>query len=234
MAYSFQAPGNADVIDMGTGVTLATTFSVFVRWKWTRSTTDYRYLLLLTSGAGQYNFWMDAPDSLTNGVGFGFGEGGDFTGYVTWDAGIAADVIHAACCTYDGANLRIYADGDSTAKATLAETGTPDQGGTQHFRIGNDLVDSFCLDGTCYEVAWWPGTVLNGTDAAAITAATPDATGVALPSNYYPLIADPYDMFGDDNGVNSGAGLVAHAGRSLWPLASTYQPLYQRAPVLAY
>jgi len=117
----------------------------------------------------QYQFFFDLESTGTNALRVGFSSAaGTLFPQVTWVSGWGAGSFHAPVGTYDGATLRLYADGDPAPKATTATTLVPDTVPTGNFLIGNIDVGSTAQswDGTIYEVGWWWNYVLSGPDAA--------------------------------------------------------------------
>ncbi len=214
MAYLFGA-ANTDGIDCGTAVTTGATFSVFVRVKVTAANTVYRALATYansTTGV-EYQMFLAFGAGTTNIVTFGFGAAGTYPA-ATWTSGFTAGSTHTLVGTYDGANLRIYADTDATAKVTQATTLTPDSTSIR-FQIGQDqgFGNNKSADSTLYEVGWWPGTVLTGAQAAGMGAGTAPPTS---PSDYWPLVSDALAFTGGHNGTVTGASVVAHSGTNLY------------------
>ena len=227
MAYLFGA-ANSDRIDCGTSVTTASTFSIFVRFKVTAANTVYRALATFansTTGV-EYQMFLAFGAGTTNILTFGFGHGGIYPA-LNWTSGFTAGSTHTLVGTYDGANLKLYADTDATPKATLAETNTPDTTSIR-FQIGQDMGygNDKSADSTIYEVGWWPGTVLTGAQAAAIGAAT---APVIAPTNYWPLVSDAVATFGGQNGTVTGASVVAHAGINLYGAGSAVTETFTHA-----
>ena len=122
--------------------------------------------------------------------------------------------------TYDGSAVRIYADTDSTQKASGVASATSDQQSDQTFCFGNLTTFSNGADCVIYEVGWWPCTVLTGAQAAKLGAANP--SGVPTPTNYWPLINSPNPLFGTVTGTVTGATVVAHAGNNVYGTAGGF------------
>jgi hypothetical protein len=217
MAYHF---GSAvtDNIDMGTAVAKHTTaFSVYARFALAQVNGNNRMIACYHDGVSQAIFYLFATNSLgNNSVAFGISTGGGttFPG-AHWLSGFGVGEIHTCVGTYDGANIKLYADTDATAKVIQPETGTADSVAGQHFMIGNQPSASISADGNIYEIGWWPGTVLTGAQAAQLGAGS--AAGIPLPTEYWPLIDSPNALYGGHNGTVTGAFVVTHVGKNLYP-----------------
>src|SRR5690349_21826494 len=173
MAYSFGL-GNTDKISMGTTIGKSVPFSIFARVKVNTVTNlvPRRFIASYNDGGSQsffYLFFLEDP-SFNNQLAFGFSKSsGTSFPTVKWTSGFTAGSIHTVVGVYTGSALNLYADTDSSAKTTTAESGTPDQP-SQTFLVGNSG-GSESWDGTVYEIGWWPGTALTGAQAANLGAA---------------------------------------------------------------
>jgi hypothetical protein len=216
VGYSFGASQSTHKINCGTAVTrfgLASSWAA--RFKINAANTTFRALTrFVDSGETNLNFGMRFNNSATNQISFQFLRDGGGTAAATWTTGFGAGSTHTLVATYDGANMRIYADTDSAAKATVAETGTPLTTGTLSFMLGNGHTSSTSLDGTLYEIAWWPTTVLTGAQAAQFGAGFTADMLRPLPSNHWMLMDNisgtTIDHIGNVVGTVTGASLVAH------------------------
>lgn len=214
MAYSFGSAVTHN-IDCGASVARWTTAaSCAVRFTINAANTNVRRLVRFVDSTNtNSNIIFGFSSGATNQVSLAFVRDGGGTASATWTSGFGAGTTHTLVGTYDGANLRIYADTDATAKATVAETGTPFSTGTLNFGIGNSPggTSSNSLDGTIYEVAWWPTTTLTGAQAAVFGDGF-DATmlGATWPANHWRLIGDANDHIGLKHGTVTGASSVAH------------------------
>ena len=216
MGYSFGASQTTHKINCGTAVARATTSSsCAVRFKINAANSTFRVAVRFTdSGESNLNYGLRFNNAATNQISFQFLRDGGGSAASTWTTGFGAGTTHTLVTTYDGANMRIYADTDATAKVTTAETGTPLTTGTLSFMLGNGHTASNSLDGTLYEVAWWPTTVLTGAQAAQFGAGFTADMLRPLPSNHW-LLMDSIsgvttDHIGAQHGTVTGASLVAH------------------------
>jgi hypothetical protein len=214
MAFSFGA-ANTDNIDAGTAITRdASKFSLFARFKLAVGGSGARVIAGYRDAAGtNINVQLYANGTALQAA---LSQGGTAT-FVSWNAGIAENVEYRVALTWDVAvpTFRIYADGDTTAKAiaTPSQIGA-DVGGTQSFYLGNLVGSSVSLHGTLYEVGWWAGTALDATQCGAITSGS--VSGVPDPTDYWPLVSDANALFGGHNGTVTGASVVAHSGSNLY------------------
>jgi hypothetical protein len=215
VGYSFGAVQTTHkIVTPAAAVTKAglTGVSCAVRFKIDAANATFRTLVrYIDSGEAQLNFGIRFNTSGTNNVAVQFT--GNTAG-LSWTTGFGAGSTHTLVATYDAANLRLYADTDATAKVTQAETGTPSTSGTQHFCMGNGHTSSASLAGTLYEVAWWIGTVLTGTQAAQFGAGFTADTLRPLPNNHWMLLDNvsgtTIDRIGGVAGTVNSASLVAH------------------------
>ena len=213
MAYLFPAGAVTDKIDCGTGVTNGgVNMSLAIRFRPTAANTTIRYLVQLTDST-DWNFLLQFGSAGTNVVSWGFTTGAA-TPAVSWTTGFGAGELHTLVGTYDGANLLLYADTDSTAKATLAETRTPDTG-TLTFVIGNRPATNNCAASTIYEVAFWPTVTLTGTQAAFFGGGY-DAAYLFAPFHWR-LLTTPNARRGGQHGAITGLTRVTHDARILYP-----------------
>ena len=218
MAYTF-TDLSTDRITVGAPAN-ANTFSFFARFTLNSDTgaTGNRWVASFNDAAiAQWQLALLFPAGPANVLAFNITKAGGTSVGPAWTTGWSTPSTHSVCCIYDQVNLAIYADGSATAKATTAETAAPDQG-SQTLTFGAIPTLSDATPMTLFEAAWWPGTVLSAANAAAITAATPNAAGITRPSNYWGLVADARDYFGANPGTVSGATLVAQTGINLYPV----------------
>jgi hypothetical protein len=138
---------------------------------------------------------------------------------ILWVSGFTAGSTHILVGTFGGTTFSLYADTDATAKATGTVSTPSDTDADQVFCIGNLAGLSHSADATLYEVGWWPGVTLTGAQAAILGGGGP-ATGVPLPTHYWPLISDAVALYGGVDGTVTGASVVAHAGTNWFPLAA--------------
>ena len=220
MGYTFGA-GTSNKIVCGTDVvTKASTWSLFVRLKVLSANTTTRRICEYgqTSGGFRAQFYSHFLVG-TNDLRVGHSIGGGFN-EVGWVTGWSAGSIHSFVGVNNGTGIIIYADTDSTAKATNALAGgNSDQDSGQVFTIGN--LDTFSDGADCdiYEVAWFPSTVLTGAQAAQLGAGSP--VGVPLPRHSWGLINNPKAEFGGVHGTVTGASVVAHGVTNVYPVPIT-------------
>jgi hypothetical protein len=224
MAYLLGA-STTDVIDCGTLVPHAGTFSVFLRLALTSvNDTVLRRLLDFRQPTGRFfgNCQLEVVPAIgvNNGLQFAFSEDAGVGSFVNWVSVLTAGVIHTLVGTFDGTTLRIYADTDATPKGATVASFTPDQGAEQEFAIGGLAGFNNSADATIYEVAWFPSVVLTGAQAALLGGGGPMPVGFPLPAHYWPLTEDADDLYGGANGVVTGTTAGAVVGTSWFPLSS--------------
>jgi hypothetical protein len=212
MGYSFGASANHKL--NGGALTRATTASsAAFRFKINAANTAVRTVgIYEDAGSSTWNYRLRFSTGTTNQITYMFSrDGGGNTTLLTWTTGFAAGTTHTIVTTYDGANMRIYADTDSTAKVSQAETGTPLTTGSLAFFMGGNAASGVnSLDGVMYETAWWPTTTLTGAQAAQFGAGFTADMLRPLPSNHWLLIGDAVDHIGGVAASVTGATLVAH------------------------
>jgi hypothetical protein len=205
--YAF-GTGVSDIIDMGTGVTHASMFSLAVRFAFADSNnTEGRLLAAYHDGIAAQNVNLFTQTGAGNekiAFLFSTGAGSGFANLIAWEpGGLTPESIHIVVATYDGATMKIYGDTDATPKATRSTTDTPDQGGTQHFTVGNQVGGTASAHAAIYEVGWWAGLALTGGQAATLGARL--ATGVPVPTHYWGFKGNANDLFGGQHGTVTGA-----------------------------
>jgi len=221
VAYRF-ASGSSDIINCGTSVGHAATWSVAVRLKVAAANTNLRRIVAFEQPSGGFKANLFANFSTgTNQLFVGHSVGGNFFG-PNWVTGWTAGSTHVFVVTYDGTTIRLYGDTDLTPKATDINGGTSDQDADQVFCIGNLASFSNGADSDIYEVAWFPGVVLGPTQAVSLGGGGQQPGWVAVPTYYWPLVSDANALYGGQNGTVTGATLQTHAGGSWFPgLAAT-------------
>jgi hypothetical protein len=218
MAYSFGSVAS-DIIDMGTSVTHAPTFTLAVRFALTTSNnTEGRVLACYHDGTAPQNvnlFTQTAGGNEKLALLFSAAAGTDFSNLAAWESGgLTPGSIHTVMGVYDGALMSLFFDTDATAKATHVTSATPDQS-TQHFTVGNQFSGTNSAHGTIYEAAWWPGVVLTGALCAQLGGG--DASNLPRPTNYWGLLGDATDTFGGKTGTVTGATSAAGSGVNWFP-----------------
>jgi hypothetical protein len=151
---------------------------------------------------------------------------------VAWTSGFTAGSTHVVVVTYDGADWRIYADGDATAKATghaffdASYTGPGDEStaGSAIGGLPTGAGTNLSADSTIYEVAWYPGVVLTGAQAAAHANGTQMAATAFVPTNYWGFLGNANDIYAANNGTVTGASLVSGSGTNWFPAVSASAP----------
>jgi hypothetical protein len=215
MAYRFGA-GGTDKIRTGTGIVLASTWSISARLTIAAANATDRVIAAVAPPAGSATCQFYFSSSGTNVLRlFMTTGGGTAFPLVDWTSGFTAGSHHVVVGTYDGSNLRLYADVDATAKATQAASGPPDQDAGTFVTLGNDSgATTASLDGILYEVGWWPGVVLTGAQSALLgDRGRPygtEVTGVPTPTEYWGLITDANADIGGHHGTVTGAVRVGH------------------------
>lgn len=215
MSYQFD-PGTTDHLAGAAQLTQTSlNRTLYVKFRVDSANATRRFLVASTDTTGTFlGAFLELHSSGTNVVRFGFSTGGS-TSFpaVTWTSGFAAGSDHILIITYDGANIIIYADSDTTAKASLGETGTPDNsGGTPALYIGNFTASStLSWDGLIYEVAYWDGTVLGSSDRTVLGGGGAPTDCSVQPTHYWPFTADATDAAGNLDLTVNGATLVDEA-----------------------
>lgn len=219
MAYLFGA-GNTDVINCGTGVTKAGTWSIAVRVRVTQAISANRILATVRDVSlgvtAQLYFGAGASNNIAQLL---FSSGG-VTAFpnVTWVSGFTAGSLHTLVGVFSGASLVIYADTDDVQKAAISDGTTPDQPAGASLCIGNEPGGSTnSADSTIYEVGWYPGVVLSGRDAAQFGAGFDLMCLRPRPANHYRLVRTGRDNIGSQHGTVTGATVVPHTARIYYP-----------------
>ena len=221
-AYLF-GTGVTDNIDMGTSVTHAATYSAAIRFALTTSSTETRMLVCFHDGTTTDQFSIlcfGGTDELHVSQ---TEASGATTHSATWTTGgLTAGTTHVVVATRNDStgDLIIYGDTDATPKQTTASTPTPDQGGTQHFMVGNQPSGTISAHAKIFEVAYWAGTVLTPAQAAALGTGGQMAFGFPQPTDYYNFSGNANDLFGGKNGTVTGATQVADPATSWFPVAA--------------
>lgn len=221
MGYLFGAGAVSDVIDCGTAIVKASTFSLFIRFKPTSSNATTRRLVEFRQPSAPFNAQaiIDFSPGGSQEITATFSTSGSYHDLV-WSSGFSAGTVHVLVATYDGSTHKLYADTDATAKASVSASGTPDADADQKFHIGNVPTIAAGADATIYEVGWWPGTALTGAQAAQLGIGYDAAFIVPRPANHWRLIGHANDHVGGKNGTVTGATLVAHDARIFYPAAA--------------
>ena len=221
-AYVFGS-ATSDIVDCGTTVTHASTWSVAARFTITTADGTLRRLVMFTQPTGsQTSNALLQFQGGTNVVHAGVSRAGGTFVFADWTTGFTAGSTHTlvATCAGSGGVVSIYADTDATAKAVSASLASnPDQDTDQAFCIGNLSTFSDSAHATIYEVGWWPGTVLTGAQAASLGTGGQMAFGFPQPTNYYSFDGNANDLFGGKHGTVTGATQTADAATSWFPAA---------------
>lgn len=217
MAYSFGV-GTTDKVEINSGLSVSSRDrTMYARVKLNSVNTSQREIAAAynSSTGATYAFFFDTFSGVVNNnIRFGFSTGGGVSFPVlNWTSGFSAGSEHILIATYDGAQLALYADADATAKATTAETGTPDVPTSLQMRIGNALSpNTASWDGIIYEVAYWDGTALDSSDRAVLQGGgTPLETAV-VPTHFWSFDVDASDDVGAADGTVTGATFVSEGG----------------------
>jgi hypothetical protein len=227
MGYLFGS-GNTDTIVCGKPTQNGGAYSAAARFSLASADPASKTLLAFrTAGTNilMQCLFGDGNAVINNQMVWAVTVGGAVTSCV-WTTGFLANEIHTLVFTFDGTTMRLYADTDSTNKASQAVGGPLDTDAAQQFEIGNTFASpTVSFHGTIYEVGLWPGTVLTGAEAAAIGSGTPPATG---PTDYWPLVNDAVALFGGHDGTVTGATVVAHSGANLYRAALSQRNIIYR------
>lgn len=228
--YTFQ--NSTDKISLGSGITVSTAYTYACWISPDAENTNNRQILTNKAGSasGDRDQWFEFNSSGTNRLAFGFrGPGdGDFP-QAEWNSSFTAGSTHFVAGTYDGSNLRIYADTDSTAKATHATSGNPLTGGTPNVRIGNDIADGRVFDGSICEFAIW-NRALSGTECSILGKGFSSLFILNGLTAYLPLVRHTNDIIGKNNGTVTGASIFSHP-RIIYP---TQQQIRKYASTSTY
>lgn len=229
MAYLFGAAATDNIAVSGF-VPWTTKFSVAARFSLAQVNTAQRALVYNNNN----QFFFDFATS-TNTVRLGWhASDGNFP-LAAWTTGFTAGTTHTVIVVVDpslsGVNrLKIYADGSATPKTWSSSGSEPSMSfgpfstSSDTLWLGGQAGQVFSLDGTLYEVAYWPDVALLAAQAAAIGTGGSMASTFPLPTEYWPLVSDANALYGGHNGTVTGATLFTHAGGSWFPPAPPAPP----------
>lgn len=215
MAFSFGS-GATHKLDNTTGratLMTATARTVYARIVVNSASSAARDILNFTSPGVLWHGYFGFGTGGTNVLNWGYEDDGFGFHTLSWTTGFAAGSEHVVVGTYDGANLKIYADTDGVAKATQATTSTPIGGSSPTLLVGNhpsSTTQSF--DGLIKELAWFSYALPPGLIMRLGAGDSP----LLLPIR--PLAYWDFRKDGRDRGraalhlTASGATLVPHAG----------------------
>jgi hypothetical protein len=218
MGYSFSYI-SSDRVVAATAMPQATNRTVYARFLWGGGGGAFSSVLTqqgTTGGSPSYEMYLQMEN--TDNAAFGFARSGGGLAQVTWTSGWTSGVEHALIGTYDGSNLRIYADTDATAKATQAETDTA-VSTDAHVIIGNDLVlGNFSFGDPIYEVARF-NEVISQASRLALGAGFSPLCLPEKPVWYFDLIRGAQCRMTGITGTVTGATVVPHT-RIYYPAAA--------------
>lgn len=209
MAYNFQASG--DTITLGNTVLPASLSAYsFVAWINTDvADNSARQIISLNDGASDNrDMWLEFATGATNQIAFGFFDTGGGFPQATWTSGFSASTWHFIAGTWNGTIQSIFADTDSTAKATNTPGNGPNTVAADGF-IGNRTGGGRPANGYIAEVAFYNRAV-SGAELASMGAGY---SPLFFPNglvDYWPLVRTTINPKSGRNGTASGAVVAAH------------------------
>src|SRR5258705_711984 len=161
MAYLFGAV-NTDHIGV-TGLTAwSSKVSVAARFRLAAVNSADRRLMV--PGAG-VPLLFDFSPVATNSARLLYQDSASAYQAANWTSGFTAGSLHTLVGVIDltlgSNNIKLYADTDATPKAQATSTLDPLDAGTA-YDLGGHAGDADSLDGTLYELAYWPSVALTG------------------------------------------------------------------------
>jgi len=216
MGYSFGAGGTNNLAPASIVETAQRTLFVRVRPN-AANTTRREIFTALNTTDFQFHVFACFDTFGTNRFVFGFTANNGADLRVTgWDTGFSAGTDHYLFGVYDQSTLAIYADQDTSAKATNSFSDTPDVGGMA-LRIGNHAFDtSQSWDGVIYEVAWYD-VALTSDERQLLGMGYSPLFLNRMPVMYWPFRDNAQEIIGQVSTTVTGASFAAEAMNVIHP-----------------
>lgn len=226
MAYLFGNENN-DNISVG-NVLYGSNWTIGMWVRFTAVDTTQR-TFFKTYGAGVRDIWFETKNGGTNQIEIGFQlSDGGYTGsyFAQWTSGFTAGSWHWVAYTWDGTTMSIFADVDTTAKATATPSlGPLNTGGAPTKIGGSPSGTTHSFDGDIQEVGMW-NRVLTADERVTLGNGFAPSTIPRGLTNYWPLVRGATDIRGGFNGTVTGATVSNHT-------RVIYTNNYQIAPFAA-
>lgn len=218
MAYLF-GNVNGDDISVGNVILNSSSWTIALWVRFTEVDTTGRSLFG-TYSDGVRDIWFETKSGGTNRIEIGFQlSDGSYSGsyFAQWTSGFTAGSWHLLIYEWDGTTMSIYADTDTTAKASATPSLGPLNTGGTNTQIGaNPSSSTRSADGDIAEVGIWSRTLSSGERLALGQAYAPSHFLRGL-TNYWPLIRGATNRINASfNGTVTGATVSSHP-RIIYP-----------------